>query len=60
MNTNKPNFIFTDCDDCGKELNDMEKKYCRDMQLKTDQIVVLCSSCLDKSHDDQWPAIAIK
>ncbi len=60
MNVNQPNFIFTDCDDCGKELNDMEKQYCRDMQLKTNQLIVLCSPCLDKNHDGQWPAVIIK
>ena len=60
MNINQPNFIFTDCDDCGKELNDMEKKYCRDMQLKTNQLIALCSLCLDKNHDGQWPAVIIK
>ena len=60
MNVNKPNFIFTDCEDCGKEFNDMEKQYCREMQLKTNQIVALCSSCLDKNYNGQWPAISIK
>ena len=60
MNNNQPQFIFTDCEDCGKELNDMEKRHCQETQLKTNQIVVLCSSCLDKNHDGQWPAIAIK
>jgi predicted amidophosphoribosyltransferase len=59
-NMNQPSFLFTDCEDCGKELNDMEKQYCREMQSKTNQIVALCSSCLDKNHDGQWPAIPIK
>jgi predicted amidophosphoribosyltransferase len=57
---NQPTFLFTDCGDCGKDLNDMEKQYCREMQLKTNQIIALCSLCLDKNHDGQWPAVSIK
>jgi len=53
-------FMFTYCDDCGKELNDMEKEFCCVMQLKTNQLIALCSLCLDKNHAGQWPAIAIK
>ena len=60
MNANQSNFIFTECEDCGKELNDMERYYCREMQSKTNQIVALCSLCLDKNHDGQWPAISVR
>jgi len=56
----QPSFLFTDCEDCGKELNDMEKEYCQKMQLKTNQIVALCSLCLDKNYDGKWPAIITK
>jgi len=57
---NQPNFIFTDCDECGKELNDMEKNYCQKMQLETNQLHALCSSCLDKNYGGEWPAVKIK
>lgn len=60
MNINQSNFIFDTCEDCGKELNDMEKQYCQQKQSETNLIVALCSSCLDKNHDGKWPAISIK
>lgn len=55
-----PNFIYDDCQECGKALNDMEKDYCQRMQVKTNQIVALCSTCLDKNHGGQWPAISVE
>lgn len=57
---NQSDFIFTDCEDCGKDLNVMEKEFCLKMRLKTNQIVALCSSCLDKNHDGEWPVVTIK
>jgi predicted amidophosphoribosyltransferase len=57
---NQPSFAFTDCEDCGKELNDMEKQYCQKMQSKTNQIIALCSLCLDKNNGGHWPAVSIK
>jgi len=53
---NQSDFIFSECDDCGKELNDLEKEFCQKMHKKTNQIIALCSLCLDK-NDGQWPAI---
>ena len=54
-NTNQANFIFEDCEECGKELNDVEKQHCKSMQLKTNQIHALCSNCLSKG-DGEWPS----
>jgi len=57
MTENPTNFVFSDCEECGKELNDMEKKFCHDKCAETNQLHAICSSCLDREYDGKWPAI---
>lgn len=49
--------IFDECQDCGKELNEMEVEYCENKYSNTRQIVALCSTCLDKEYEGSWPTL---
>ncbi len=56
-NPNKPNYIFDDCEECGKKLNEMEKDYCKKMTDQTNYYCSICSACLDKEYEGKWPII---
>ena len=55
---NKLKYIFDECKECGKELNEMEKEYCRKMATKTNCYLSICSACLDKEYDGKWPILS--
>jgi len=54
----KPRFIFEECEECGKELNEMEKEYCKKMTEKTNYYCSVCSACLDKEYNGKWPIVS--
>lgn len=53
---NKSELVFNECEECGKELNEMEKEYCtKKMTEKISYYCSICSACLDKEHGGKWP-----
>lgn len=60
MNVNKPDFIFEDCENCGELLTEIEKEICHRKCAETNQLHVICISCLKMEHGGEWPAITPK
>ena len=55
---NKPEYIFDECEECGEELNDMEKEYCKKMGEKTNYYHSICAVCLEKEYNGKWPIVS--
>jgi len=54
----KPEHIFDECEECGKELDDMEKEYCKKMIEKINYYCSICSACLEKEYEGKWPIVS--
>jgi len=46
---NQLKYIFDECEECGKELNDMEKEYCKKMTEKK-QIITILYVCMSRKR----------